>query len=91
MIEVEPLNIEEKTKVLVLSDHPLSQSGVGTQTRYVIEALLKTNKFSFVCLGGAVKHQDYSPIRTEEYGEDLVIYPIDGYGSPWDSVLPAGR
>ena len=29
----------EKIKVLTLSDHPLSPSGVGTQTRYVIEAL----------------------------------------------------
>ena len=29
----------KKTKILVLSDHPLSPSGVGTQTRYFIEAL----------------------------------------------------
>ena len=30
----------KKKKILVLSDHPLSPSGVGTQTKYFIEALL---------------------------------------------------
>jgi len=73
--------LDKKIKVLVLSDHPLSPSGVGTQTRYVIEALLKTNKFQFVCLGGAVKHNDYKPQKTEEWGDDWIIFPIDGYGT----------
>ena len=54
---------QEKIKVMVLSDHPLSPSGVGTQTKYMIEALLESDKFDFVCLGGAVKHEDYKPIR----------------------------
>ena len=39
----------EKKKILVLSDHPLSPSGVGTQTKYFIESLLKTNRYKFVC------------------------------------------
>ena len=50
----------KKIKVLTLSDHPLSPSGVGTQTRYVIEALLKTGKFEVLSLGGAIKHHDYT-------------------------------
>ena len=29
-----------KQKILVISDHPLSPSGVGTQAKYFIEALL---------------------------------------------------
>ncbi|MAH49811.1 hypothetical protein CMI37_28585 [Candidatus Pacearchaeota archaeon] len=70
-----------KKKILVLSDHPLSPSGVGTQTKYVIEALLKTGRYCFVCLGGAVEHHDYQPQRVEPYGEDWLIYPVDGYGS----------
>jgi len=70
-----------KKKILVLSDHPLSPSGVGTQTRYMIEALLKTNRYQFVCLGGAVKHKNYEPIKVEPYGEDWIIYPVDGYGN----------
>ena len=73
---------DKKIKVLVLSDHPLSPSGVGTQTKYMIESCLATNKFSFICLGGAIKHIDYSPVKVEPYGEDFTIVPIDGYGNP---------
>jgi len=71
----------EKKKILVLSDHPLSPSGVGTQTKYFIEALLKTNRYRFVCLGGAIKHHSYEPQSVEPYGQDWIIYPIDGYGT----------
>ncbi len=70
-----------KKKILVLSDHPLSPSGVGTQTKYMIEALLKTGRYQFICLGGAIKHHDYNPVRVEGWGNDWVIYPVDGYGS----------
>jgi glycosyltransferase involved in cell wall biosynthesis len=71
----------KKKKILVLSDHPLSPSGVGTQTKYMIEALLKTGRYSVVCLAGAMKHQDYSPTKIEPYGDDFVVFPVDGYGS----------
>tara|TARA_B100000214_G_C23970460_1_gene629842 strand:- start:1706 stop:2992 length:1287 start_codon:yes stop_codon:yes gene_type:complete len=71
----------KKTKILTLSDHPLSPSGVGTQTRYMIEALLKTGRYQFICLGGAVKHNNYDPVKVEPHGDDWVIYPVDGYGS----------
>jgi glycosyltransferase involved in cell wall biosynthesis len=82
LIELEPTPVaQKKIKVLVLSDHPLSPSGVGTQTNYMINALLKSQKFSFVCLGGAVKHSNYNPVKTEEWGDDLIIYPVDGYGT----------
>ena len=74
--------MSEKKTVLVLSDHPLSPSGVGIQTKYMIESMLKTGKYRFFCLGGAIKHQDYRPVKTEEWGEDFVIQPVDGYGSP---------
>jgi len=71
----------KKKKILVLSDHPLSPSGVGTQTKYMIEALLETGRYQFICLGGAMKHDDYSPQKVDPYGEDWRIFPIDGYGS----------
>ena len=71
----------EKKKILVLSDHPLSPSGVGTQTKYMIEALLKTGRYRFICLGGAMQHTNYDPQLIEPYGEDWVIYPVDGYGT----------
>ena len=70
-----------KKKILVLSDHPLSPSGVGTQTKYMIEALLKTGRYSFVCLGGAMKHNDYTPQSVEPFGDDWKIFPVDGYGN----------
>lgn len=69
---------DRKIKVLTISDHPLLPSGVGTQTRYVIEALLKTGRFQVVSLGGAVKHQVYDPTRIHE---DWVVFPVDGYGT----------
>jgi len=71
----------KKKKILVLSDHPLSPSGVGTQTKYMIEALLKTGRYQFICLGGAVQHADYTPQKVEPYTEDWVVYPVDGYGT----------
>ena len=71
-----------KIKILTISDHPLSPSGVGTQTRYFIEALLGTGNFTFVSLAGAIKHNDYRPTKTEEFGDDWVIYPVDAYGNP---------
>ncbi len=70
-----------KKKILVLSDHPLSPSGVGTQTKFFIEALLKTGRYQFICLGGAMKHNDYQPQQIEPYGEDWRIFPVDGYGN----------
>lgn len=70
-----------KKKILVLSDHPLSPSGVGSQTKYFIEALLKTGRYQFICLGGAVKHANYTPQKVDPWGDDWRIFPIDGYGS----------
>ena len=70
-----------KKKILVISDHPLSPSGVGTQTKYFIEALLKTNRYKFICLGGAMKHHNYDPLEVDGWGKDWVVIPIDGYGN----------
>jgi len=72
---------DKKIKILTISDHPLSPSGVGTQTKYMIQALLESGKFQVVSLGGAVKHQNYEPHNVDPYGDDWVIYPVDGYGS----------
>ena len=72
----------KKIKVLTLGDMPLSPSGVGTQSRYICEALLNSGKFQITSLGGAIKHINYKPIRTEEYGDDWQLYPVDHYGNP---------
>ena len=44
----------KKIKILTVSDHPLSPSGVGTQTKYFIAEMLKTGKFQFISL--AIDH-----------------------------------
>ncbi len=72
----------KKIKIMTISDSPFAPSGVGTQTKYMIESLLKTGKFTVHSIAGAIKHQDYRLIKTEEYGEDWVTQPIDGYGNP---------
>lgn len=68
-----------KFKVLVLSDHALSTSGVGTQTRHLIEGLLTKGCWSFRQFGAALKHKDY---RTVVVNNDFIIKPIDGFGTP---------
>ena len=75
------LEPDKKIKILTISDHPLSPSGVGTQTKYFIVELLKTGKFTFASLGGAIKHENKQPVKVEEFGDDWIIYPVDGYGN----------
>ncbi len=73
--------MEKKIKILTISDHPLSPSGVGTQTKYICEALLNTGRYSILSLGGAIKHNDYTPKMVEPYNQDWRIVPVDGYGT----------
>jgi glycosyltransferase involved in cell wall biosynthesis len=70
---------KKKLKVLVLSDHALSTSGVGVQTRHLITGLLKKNYWSFRQFGAAIKHEKYDTTVVEE---DFIIKPIDGFGNP---------
>ena len=72
---------DKKIKIFTISDHPFSPSGVGTQTKYMIDSLFKTGKYSFVCFGGAMKHPDYRPQKHKDYGDDLIVHPVDGYGT----------
>lgn len=67
-----------KKKILVLSDHALSTSGVGTQTRHLINGLLKKGGWTFRQFGAAIKHSDY---RTIVVNDDFIIKPIDGFGT----------
>jgi len=73
--------LSEKIKILTISDHPLSQSGVGLQTKMMIEGMIKTGKYKFISLGGAIQHADYTPIKVGEYDGDWIILPVDGYGN----------
>ena len=71
--------MQKKLKVLVLSDHALSTSGVGTQTRHLLTGLIEKGCWTFRQFGAALKHTDY---RTVVVNDDLIIKPIDGFGNP---------
>lgn len=61
----------------MLSDHPLSTSGVGCQSRWLIQSLVNTGKWSFKCFGGAIKHDSYETITVNP---DFIIKPTNGFG-----------
>lgn len=67
----------QKKTILLLSDHPLSTSGVGTQARWLVTGLVNTGKYSFRCFGGAVRHDNY---ETVVVNPDFVIKPTNGFG-----------
>jgi len=71
----------DKIKILTMGDHPLAPTGVGVQSKLMIESLLRTGKFTVVSLAGAQKHKDSTPSKTEEFGDDWRIFPVDGYGT----------
>ena len=73
---------QKKIKVLTIGDHPLLPSGVGTQTRYMIESLLQSGKFQIYSFAGAIKHPSHEPFSTEEWKEDWILQPVDGYSNP---------
>lgn len=81
ILNLKGVNLNKKIKVLTLGDHPLSPSGVGSQTKYVCEALLRSGNFQIISLGGAIKHHDYRPVRVEEFKEDWLVIPVDNYGT----------
>jgi glycosyltransferase involved in cell wall biosynthesis len=72
--------VTEKKKILIIADSPLVPTGVGTQTRYMIESLIETGKYQFLCLAGAVRHSDYSLKSVDKWGNDWLIKPVNGYG-----------
>jgi glycosyltransferase involved in cell wall biosynthesis len=67
----------QKKTILMLCDHPLSTSGVGTQARWLINGLIETGKYSFRCFGGAVRHENYD---LNVVSPDFIIKPTNGFG-----------
>lgn len=67
----------KKHSILLLSDHPLSSSGVGTQARWLVTGLIGTGKYTFRCFGGAMKHDNY---ETVVVNPDFIIKPTNGFG-----------
>jgi len=67
----------DKKTILMLCDHPLSTSGVGTQARWLINGLVSTGKYSFRVFGGAVRHDNYDQVTINQ---DFIIKPTNGFG-----------
>ncbi|MBK22659.1 MAG: hypothetical protein CME70_01530 [Halobacteriovorax sp.] len=67
-----------KKKILMLSDHALSPSGVGCQSRFLIEGLIEKGEWSVRQFGAAVRHENYDVITVND---DFIIKPIDGFGN----------
>jgi len=74
------LTEEKKIKVLTLGDMPLLPSGVGTQSKYMIDALLSSGKFDVISLGGAIDHPNYNPVKVDHPNGEWHIIPVKGYG-----------
>ena len=69
---------QKKKKILMLSDHALSTSGVGCQSRYLIQGLIDKGCWTVRQFGAAMKHNSYEPIQVNP---DFMIKPIDGFGN----------
>ena len=69
--------MNRKKTILVLCDHPMSTSGVGTQARWLLTGLANTGKYSFRCFGAAIRHENYD---TLSFSPDIIIKPTDGFG-----------
>ena len=71
--------MKEKMKILMLSDHALSTSGVGCQSRFLSMGLIDKGSWTIRQFGAALKHASYDIAQPHP---DLIIKPIDGFGDP---------
>lgn len=70
--------LKEKFKILMISDHAMSTSGVGCQSRFLIEGLIQKGCWTVRQFGAAVKHENYDLVKVNK---DFIIKPIDGFGN----------
>ena len=54
-------------------------SGVATQTRFLMDGLVKTGQYSIYQLGAAKQHQPEA--KTLKIHEDIIIEPVNGFGT----------
>jgi len=71
--------MQKKKKILMLSDHALSTSGVGCQSRFLINGLVEKGTWTVRQLGAAIAHENYEPVKVND---DFFIKPVDGFGTP---------
>ena len=67
----------KKTKILLISDHALSNTGVATQSKHLVDGLTKLGKYEIVQLGAAIYHDSYDLVKVSD---DFTIIPVNGFG-----------
>jgi glycosyltransferase involved in cell wall biosynthesis len=67
----------KKTKILIISDHAMTTSGVAIQSKYLIEGLIRTGKYEVLQLGAAMYHEDMIP---QKINDDFLIIPSNNFG-----------
>ncbi len=70
---------DKKMKILLLSDHAMSTSGVGCQSRFLMNGLIDKGCWTVRQFGAALKHANYDIVQPHP---DFIIKPIDGFGDP---------
>lgn len=66
-------------KLLIISDHALSHSGVATQSKYLIDGLIKKDSsIQVIQLGAGINHKNTETIKVND---NFYIKPINGFGS----------
>jgi len=68
----------KKKKILMLSDHALSTSGVGVQSRHLINGLVEKGDWTVRQFGAAIKHNNYDVVQVNP---DFIVKPVDGFGT----------
>lgn len=68
----------KKKKLLVLSDHALSTSGVGVQSRHLINGLIQKGDWTVRQFGAAIQHKNHDVVKVND---DFYIKPVDGFGT----------
>ena len=71
--------MNQKMKIMLISDHALSTSGVGCQSRYLANGLIAKGDWTIRQFGAALKHSNYD---IQQPHPDFIIKPIDGFGDP---------
>jgi len=68
----------KRKKILLLSDHLLSTSGVGCQSRFLAMGLVEKGPWTVRQLGAAIKHDNYDVHHPHP---EVIIKPVDGFGN----------
>ena len=69
--------MSKKIKILMLSDHAKTNTGVAVQSNHLINGLVETENYEVVQLGAAIYHDDYDTVNVKE---GFKIIPINGFG-----------